>query len=509
MPSPVIDPRTSILSIAEGGAFNFRPAATNSPASWAASGLPDGLSINTSTGAITGTVTAESGIYHVTLTATNGSGTGELVLVIPVFVSPDVITGELTVEINVDIITGAVTVVGMVGAELSPPTTEQRDDGLRRAVMLVKDGDRFPVSIGFTRDGVLQDLDLATLRMKAKEFEPEGALNLLDDNFEKVGEGASTRYKSVINVEHDQFAAILSNYEADSGTYFDALAEIEISILVSSPTFGQTKVESLSPSLAGGTSQTDTFVFSDLPKIAGPVTYTADLALDIIGRSTQDASLSLSFSVSWNSSIGAFVVSGITGDTLAQGADETASGHWRSKLTHVSAVGTATGVTITTKTEASDDFDGEVIVLNLATNPNYSISGGVIIKSDPYTAENIEAQDSTLSIVDPLILAGKNAATLKAELNALTHFVNSVADVRIDSTEQLVFIELAEGSALYRIEDHLGTVRIYTKEASPSHAHAGTVSVTLEGDLGAHPVVYRRTSETFILRTERGIIAEA
>lgn len=56
-------------------AFNYQIAATNTPTSYAATGLPTGLSVNTSTGAITGSPT-QTGSFNVSLTATNGSGTG-------------------------------------------------------------------------------------------------------------------------------------------------------------------------------------------------------------------------------------------------------------------------------------------------------------------------------------------------------------------------------------------------------------------------------------------------
>lgn len=54
--------------------FSFRILASNTPTSYAATGLPAGLSINTSTGLITGTPTA-GGSFVVILSATNASGT--------------------------------------------------------------------------------------------------------------------------------------------------------------------------------------------------------------------------------------------------------------------------------------------------------------------------------------------------------------------------------------------------------------------------------------------------
>jgi hypothetical protein len=64
----------STFTITEGVATSFQMAASNSPTSWAATGLPSGLSINTSTGVISGTVSS-TGVTGFSVTATNAAGT--------------------------------------------------------------------------------------------------------------------------------------------------------------------------------------------------------------------------------------------------------------------------------------------------------------------------------------------------------------------------------------------------------------------------------------------------
>lgn len=66
-----------------GQAFNYQITATNSPTSYGASPLPGGLSVNATSGAITGTPTA-AGQTTTVISATNGSGTGQANLVITV-----------------------------------------------------------------------------------------------------------------------------------------------------------------------------------------------------------------------------------------------------------------------------------------------------------------------------------------------------------------------------------------------------------------------------------------
>ena len=66
-----------------GSAFNYQITASGSPTLYGATGLPGGLGISTSTGAITGTPTG-AGTSNVTISATNASGTGSATLVITV-----------------------------------------------------------------------------------------------------------------------------------------------------------------------------------------------------------------------------------------------------------------------------------------------------------------------------------------------------------------------------------------------------------------------------------------
>jgi hypothetical protein len=73
-PAPVIT-STGNADTYMGVPFTYSIVATNSAASYAASGLPSGLSINTATGVISGTATA-TGAFAINITATNATGTG-------------------------------------------------------------------------------------------------------------------------------------------------------------------------------------------------------------------------------------------------------------------------------------------------------------------------------------------------------------------------------------------------------------------------------------------------
>ncbi len=70
---PAITSVSSTLGVV-GNAFSYQIEASGTPTSYAATGLPPGLSVNAATGLISGT-TAMAGIYEIELSATNADGT--------------------------------------------------------------------------------------------------------------------------------------------------------------------------------------------------------------------------------------------------------------------------------------------------------------------------------------------------------------------------------------------------------------------------------------------------
>jgi hypothetical protein len=80
--APVITSAPS-ASGAVGSAFSYQIMASNSPSSFAATGLPVGLVVNSNIGLISGTPTF-SGTSSVTLAATSAAGTGSAILTLSV-----------------------------------------------------------------------------------------------------------------------------------------------------------------------------------------------------------------------------------------------------------------------------------------------------------------------------------------------------------------------------------------------------------------------------------------
>jgi hypothetical protein len=78
-PAPVITSAASAKAL-EGSDFSYKITASNSPTSYSATGLPSGISVNTTTGSISGTPAVPPGAFKITLGATNAGGTGSATL---------------------------------------------------------------------------------------------------------------------------------------------------------------------------------------------------------------------------------------------------------------------------------------------------------------------------------------------------------------------------------------------------------------------------------------------
>ena len=91
---------TLTATATRGTVFNYQIIGDSSPTSFNATGLPGGLSINTTSGLISGTPNVAAGTFNVTLTATNSTGTGTATLVLdltsPSLSIPSLISNKLT-----------------------------------------------------------------------------------------------------------------------------------------------------------------------------------------------------------------------------------------------------------------------------------------------------------------------------------------------------------------------------------------------------------------------------
>ncbi len=209
MPSPVIDVTTSILAYRKDEFFVYQPAATETPTSWACLGLPTGITINTTTGRISGAAT-EPGVYNCTLTAINGTGTS-LPLFLAMGIESSGFDNNSAIELDINLATG----------ELTNPATKAGEP-----ILFGKKGDTLLISVGFMKAGYLLDIPIAQIDLGVKEFEPESLLKISDGTYRKTGSYDTTRYLFFLQLTPAVFASILSNYEKDEDTFVDARAEI-------------------------------------------------------------------------------------------------------------------------------------------------------------------------------------------------------------------------------------------------------------------------------------------
>ncbi|MFY7885214.1 MAG: Ig domain-containing protein, partial [Dolichospermum sp.] len=84
-----------------GSNFQYDIIASNNPTSYATSGLPAGLSIDTTTGVISGTPT-ESGVFLVVISATNGGGTSTETLEITILPSSQLVASQCGATFSFD-----------------------------------------------------------------------------------------------------------------------------------------------------------------------------------------------------------------------------------------------------------------------------------------------------------------------------------------------------------------------------------------------------------------------
>jgi hypothetical protein len=238
MPAPVITRPLSPRRIAQGAAITIELAASGSPTSWAATGLPAGLAIDTTTGEIDGAPLAP-GQTTASITATNGDGTSDPAQIIFVVEpTPPGAGGPLERLLDWELTTGLVRVPG-----IEPGTVPPGADGEGAPwVMHLKRGDRKPVLVGLLVYGVLQDVgEEVDLKLALKEFEPERLIELNDGTATRVGDTPdTTRYRIEIDLDDAGIAALLGDYEGDGGTVLYPLAELQLvadDVVESSETF--------------------------------------------------------------------------------------------------------------------------------------------------------------------------------------------------------------------------------------------------------------------------------
>lgn len=196
--------------------------ASDAATSWAAlDDLPPGLSINTTTGAITGIPTA-SGVVSARITATNGSGTSTPVTV-AFGILPLPYTAQGTMEINMDLDTRVV---------WNPSVTNLG------APLFGKYRDKTTISIGLLKKGILQEKPVSELNVWVRENDDATPFKLSTINFARVGSGDNSRYVVLLDWSVEGVKKMLGNWASPSVKGGFVWAEIEMKFLEAPPGSG-------------------------------------------------------------------------------------------------------------------------------------------------------------------------------------------------------------------------------------------------------------------------------
>ena len=204
MAIPVVNLTTSVLGYQQWVTWAYQPAATGSPTSWAASSVPPGMSFSTTTGLLSGAVSMP-GVYLVNLTAHNADG-DSIPVMLTIGIDPASGSNKSGIDLSIDTGTGAVTV---------GPAVLKEDDDQMFFITFTKGGS--PIDIG----------TLTGVKLAIKEFEPDATL-VVGSAYASLGTGAiSPKYQLYAKLDSVAMAGSLSNYEAATGTFFNAVCELE------------------------------------------------------------------------------------------------------------------------------------------------------------------------------------------------------------------------------------------------------------------------------------------
>lgn len=99
------------------------------------------------------------------------------------------------------------------------------------SIMSVKEGDRFPVAIGFLRPSELIEVGgITSIEIFARERAGEKRYDLSEAGY--VLMDGVTRYKVILNLQGAALKDILKSYESPNGAYVDLMTEIRLTVTI-------------------------------------------------------------------------------------------------------------------------------------------------------------------------------------------------------------------------------------------------------------------------------------
>ncbi|MDR3405602.1 MAG: hypothetical protein P4L99_24110 [Chthoniobacter sp.] len=170
------------------------------------------------------------GISTVRLTATNADPATSAEVLFTIGIEAAAAVPDSNADLIWDMATGSI--IAQTSATLNLTPADRATP-----ILFVKEQDDLIARLRVVKSGSVLDLAMADNAMKLvlKELEPENQV-VVSDLSTKIGSGDGTSYLVHAKFDSAALAASLSNYEQDSGTFYNALAEIELTF--GNPTYG-------------------------------------------------------------------------------------------------------------------------------------------------------------------------------------------------------------------------------------------------------------------------------
>jgi hypothetical protein len=224
MAIPVVSNIRSYAGARVGQACAFQLSASGISSgsnTWAASGLPTGLSIASSTGIISGTPTT-AGVYVALVDVNNSVNAQSAQQTFTIQVLPGVAVSGVANRVWLDVLMGM--------AYGQDPTVELSPEP---AVFYGKYNDVLPYEVRLVAGNQLVDVGVVAadgLKHVIKELEPERVL-ATQTKWRSRGTGASRIWYGEIDLRATAIKGILSGYEEDAETKFTAITEWELTFI--------------------------------------------------------------------------------------------------------------------------------------------------------------------------------------------------------------------------------------------------------------------------------------
>jgi hypothetical protein len=478
MATPVITTPSPVFEqISTGISYARTIAASNTPTSFAASGLPAGLSIDNS-GAITGAPTATTATsYSVSITATNGDGTSTaltwLIVVLPFVVG--LAADGFKIPVNLDLYTRRLSLPGIGGGQ--PAGNPPGGSGGESAPLGTWiEGERFALSLGIEAAAVLQELALNRIRVLWRESLLEPAINLHEDStaITETGSGTTARYEVPVFVDPDLVRGILSGKQRADRERASGYLQIIAEASTDASDYSSTETQTIT-ALSASDTEAKTFAVTLVSTSAAALRYRVTLDLTVPGDTSLSCRVVREITVSYNSGGSTYVVATNTGDASDSGTPTNPS-YYSTTLTPTSITATGTGISVVgTATTTAFVHSGKAFDLLATEGANsdlFTVTAGVV--GGVSGSITLDMLASSVSIGDITIADGATAASIKSAIEtAISETL--VAVLFPDSTTIRIIFDASTA-----VEDHHwgGEVNLGAPDSFPTPSSYTDASIT-------------------------------